>query len=203
VSGEDEVGGGDDSGYLDVAAGRLGKLLVPHGLGEHRADDQVRTADPARGQALAVHGGDQRLDVLAADTTDRLAADGRVDVSAEHRPVGGDAGVRAEMLVQPGGGRVAEQHSPRFRVDEGAGALVVLDLEREVLGLAQVVAEGLLTLTARPAAGRAVADHPLVRAPVPVAAVAALEDSGHGHISRVWSHSSTCRSRNRRYRPTR
>src|SRR5487761_1381003 len=80
------------------------------------------------------------------------------------------------MLVQPDPGCVAEQYSPRFRVDEGAGTLVVLDLEREVLGLAQVVAEGLLTLTARTAAGRAVADHPLVRAAVPVTAVATLED---------------------------
>jgi hypothetical protein len=53
-------------------------------------------------------------------------------------------------------------------------------------GLAQVVAEGLLTLTTRPAAGRAVADHPRVRAAVPVEAVAPLEDLGHGHISRVW-----------------
>ena len=107
------------------------------------------------------------------------------------------------MLVQPGLSRVAEQDPPGLGVDEGAGALIMLDLEGEVLGLAQVAAEGLLALTARPAAGRAVADHPLVRAAVPVAAVAALEDSGHGHISRVWSHSSTCRSRNRRYRPTR
>jgi hypothetical protein len=32
---------------------------------------------------------------------------------------------------------------------------------------------------------------------------AAFEDFGHGHIFRLWSHSSTCRSRNRRYRPTR
>src|SRR5487761_1219226 len=107
------------------------------------------------------------------------------------------------MLVQPDPGCVAEQYSPRFRVDDGAGTPAVLDLEREVLGLAQVAAEGLLTLTARTAAGRAVADHPLVRAAVPVTAVATLEDFGHGHISCVWSHSSTCRSRNRRYRPTR
>ena len=55
------------------------------------------------------------------------------------------------MLVQPGPGRVAEQGPPGLRVDEGAGALVVLDFEGEVLGLAQVIAEGLLALTAGPA----------------------------------------------------
>jgi hypothetical protein len=203
LRGHNEVGRGDDAGEPDADAGRLSELLVPHGLSEHRSDDQVGAADPARGQALAVHGGDERLDVLAADGADRLATDGGVNVSAQYRPVSGDAGVRAEMLVQPGGGCFAEQHSPGFRVDEGAGALVVLDLEREVFRLAQVVAEGLLTLPAGPAASRAVADHPLVRTTVSVAAGAALEDSGHGHISRVWSHSSTCRSRNRRYRPTR
>jgi hypothetical protein len=40
------------------------------------------------------------------------------------------------VMVQPGLGRVAEQHPARFRVHEDVGALVVLDLEREVLGLA-------------------------------------------------------------------
>jgi hypothetical protein len=112
----------------------------------------------------------------------------------------------AEVLVEPGPGRIAEQHPPRLRVDEDVCALVMLDLEREVLGLAQPGAEGLLALAAGPAAGRAVADHPLVRAAFPCffGAGAALEDLGHGgYTSRVWSHSSTCRSRNRRYRPTR
>jgi hypothetical protein len=125
---------------------------------------------------------------------------------AQHRPVGGDAAVGAEVVVEPGPGRVAEQDPPALGVDEDMGALVVLDLEREVLGLAQVVAEGLLALAAGPAAGRAVADHPLVRAAVPCffGARAALEDLGHGgYTSLVWSHSSTCRSRKRRYRPTR
>jgi len=75
----------------------------------------------------------------------------------------------------------------------------------ELSGLAQVIAEGLLALAAGPASCRAVADHPLVRAAVPLAlgAEATLEDLGHGCTSRVWSHSSTCRSRNRRYRSTR
>jgi hypothetical protein len=61
-----------------------------------------------------VHDGDQRLDVLAADCTDRLAADRWVDVGAQHRPLRRDAGVRAEVLVQPGLGRVAKQHPPAF-----------------------------------------------------------------------------------------
>ena len=107
------------------------------------------------------------------------------------------------MLVQPGPGGIAEQDPPGLGVYEDVGTLVVLDLEGEVLGFAQAGAERLLALATGSSAGRAVADHPLVRAAVPVAAVAALEDSGHGHISRVCSHSSTCRSRNRRYRPTR
>jgi hypothetical protein len=84
VSGKDEVSRSDDARQLDAGAGRLGEPLVPHGLGEHRADNQVRAADPARGQALAVHPGDQRLDVLAANGANRLAADRRVDVSAQH-----------------------------------------------------------------------------------------------------------------------
>jgi hypothetical protein len=45
-----------------------------------------------------VHGGDEGLDVLAADGPDRFAADRRVDVGAQHRPVGGNAGVRAKVL---------------------------------------------------------------------------------------------------------
>src|ERR1700722_8810841 len=97
----------------------------------------------------------------------------------------------------------AEQRPARLRVDEHVRLLVMLDLQQEVLGLFQVVAEGLLPLLAGPAALGAVADHPRVRALVPVAAVAALDDAGHaGHASWFWSHSSTCRSRNRRCRPT-
>jgi hypothetical protein len=124
---------------------------------------------------------------------------------AQDRLVGGDAAVGAEVLVEPGPGLGAEQCLPGLRVDEGAGALVVLDLEREVLGLAQVSAEGALALAVGPAASGAVADYPLMRACLPLVfrARAALENLGHGHISRDWNHSSTCRSRNRRYRPTR
>jgi hypothetical protein len=83
--------------------------------------------------------------------------------------------------------------------------LVMFYFEREILGLAQIITEGLLTLAAGPAARRAVPDHPLVSAGLPLVfgAGTALEDLGHGHTSRDWSHSSTCRSRNRRYRPTR
>jgi hypothetical protein len=202
---EDEVGGGDDAGKLNAGAGGLGEFLVADGLGEDGTDDEVGAADPAGGQALAVHAGDEGLDVFAADGADRLAADGGVDVGAQHRPVGGDAAVGAEVLVKPDPGLIAEQCLPGPGIDEGAGALVVLDLEREVLGLAQVIAEGALALATGPAASAAVADHPLVRARLPLVfqARAALEDSGHGHTSRDWSHSSTCRSRNRRYRPTR
>ena len=78
-----------------------------------RADDQVGAADPASRQALAVHPGNECLDVLAADCADRLAADRGVDVSAQHRPVGGNAGLRAQVLVQPRLGGVAEQHPSR------------------------------------------------------------------------------------------
>ncbi len=175
-------------------------------LGEDGADDQVGAADPASRQSLAVHPGDEGLDVLTADGADRLAADGGADVGAQHRSVGRDAGVRTEVLVQPGGGRVAEQHPPRCRVDDNVSALVVLDLEREVLGLAQVAAKRLLALPTGPPAGRPVAHHPLMRTTIPlvIRTGAALEDLGHGgYTSRLWSHSSTCRSRNRRYRPTR
>ena len=73
----------------------------------------------------------------------------------------------------------AERRRPGLGVDEDVGLLVVLDLEQEVLGLAQVVAEGLLPLPARPPALRAVADDPRVRAVVPAAAAAALDDAGH------------------------
>jgi pyruvate/2-oxoglutarate dehydrogenase complex dihydrolipoamide acyltransferase (E2) component len=144
-----------------------GELLVADGLGEHGADDQVGAADPAGGQPFAAHVDDEGLDVLAADDADRLAADRGVDVSAQHRPVGRDAAVGAQVLVQPGLGRGAERRLPGPGVDEDVGALVVLDLEREVLGLAPVIAEGLLALAAGPAAGGAVADHPLVRAVLP------------------------------------
>lgn len=48
------------------------------------------------------------------------------------------------MLIKPDPGRSAEQDPPGLGIYEGTGTLVVLDLEREVLGLAQVVAEGLL-----------------------------------------------------------
>jgi hypothetical protein len=99
-----------------------------------------------------MHPRDEGLDVLAADGADRLDADSGVDVSAQHRPVRGDAGICAEVPVQPGPSRVAEQDPPGLGVDEDMGALVVLDLEREVLGLAQVVAERLLALAAGPAA---------------------------------------------------
>ena len=67
----------------------------------------TRWAQPIRlsdSQPLAVHAGDEGLDVVAADDADRLAADGRVDVGAQHRTVGGDAAVGAEVLVQPGFG---------------------------------------------------------------------------------------------------
>jgi hypothetical protein len=50
-----------------------------------------------------VHGGDQGVNVLAADGPGRLAADGGVDVGAQYGPVGCDAGVRAQVLVQPVG----------------------------------------------------------------------------------------------------
>jgi hypothetical protein len=48
------------------------------------------------------------------------------------------------MLVQPGPGGVAEQDPPSLGVDEDVGALVVLDLEGEVLGFAQAGAGRLL-----------------------------------------------------------
>jgi hypothetical protein len=88
------------------------------------------------------------------------------------------------VLVQPGPGRVAEQHPSGLGVYEDMGALVVLDLEGEVLGLVQVGAEGLLALVAGPAAGRPVAHHPLMRATVPLVfrTGAALEDLGHGGL---------------------
>jgi hypothetical protein len=101
-----------------------------------------------------VHAGDEGLDVLTADSGDRRAADGGVDVGAQHRPVGRDAAVRAEVLIQPGRGLGAEQRLPGPGVDERAGALAVLDLECEILGLTQVIAEGALAPAAGPAAGR-------------------------------------------------
>src|ERR1700722_8276625 len=108
------------------------------------------------------------------------------------------------MVIKPRLGFRAEGYPSGIGVDEDVGLLVVLDLEQEVLGLAQVAAEGLLALPARPPALRAVADDPRVRALAPAVAVAALDDAGHdGHASWFRSHSSTCRSRNRRYRPTR
>ena len=136
-------------------------------------------ADPARGQALAVHRGDDRLDVLPADRADLPVADRGVHVGAEHRLIGTDAAVRAEVVREPGPGFGAERRRPGLGVDEDVGLLVVLDLEQEVLSLAQVVAEGLLPLPARPPAWRAVADDPRVRAVVPAAAAAALDDAGH------------------------
>ena len=63
-----------------------------------------------------------------ADSGDRRAADGGVYVGAQHRPVGGDAALGAKVLVEPGLGLGAEQRLPGPGVDEGAGALVVLDL---------------------------------------------------------------------------
>jgi hypothetical protein len=45
-------------------------------------------------------------------------------------------------------------HLPGLGVNEYLRPLVVLDLDQEVLGLAQVVAEGLLALPARPPAVR-------------------------------------------------
>jgi hypothetical protein len=45
------------------------------------------------------------------------------------------------VLIQPGFGRGAEQSLPGLGVDEYMGALVVLDLEREVLRFAPVGAE--------------------------------------------------------------
>jgi len=205
VGGDDEVRGGDDAGELDARTRRFGELPVADGLGEDGADDQVSAADPAGGQPLAVHPGDQGLDVFAADGPDRLAADRGVDVGAQHRPVGRDAAIGAEVMAEPGLGLGAEQRLPGPWIDEHVRALVMLYLEREVLGLAQVITEGLLALAAGPAARRAVPDYPLVRAGLPLVfgAQASLEDLGHGHTPRDWSHSSTCRSRNRRYRPTR
>jgi hypothetical protein len=50
------------------------------------------------------------------------------------------------------------------RLYPGSPPVRALDLEGEVLGLAQVIAEGLLALAALPAVCSAVADHPLVRA---------------------------------------
>jgi hypothetical protein len=67
-------------------------------------------------QTLVVHPSDERLDVLSADRPDGLTADRRVDVGAQHRLVGGDAGVRAEVLVQPRLGRVARR-AARCRTD--------------------------------------------------------------------------------------
>jgi hypothetical protein len=66
----------------DAGAGRLRNRLVADGLAEHGVDDQVRGSDPARGQALAPHRGDDLLDVLASDDPDRPVSDRRVDVAA-------------------------------------------------------------------------------------------------------------------------
>lgn len=92
------------------------------------------------------------------------------------------------MLVQPGLSCVAEQHPSGSGVDEHAGALVMLDLEGEVLSVAAPArTEGLFALAAGPPAGGAVADHPRMRAarPLVFGAGATLENAGHGpHASR-------------------
>jgi hypothetical protein len=110
----------------------------------------VRLADPARGQALAGHRGDDLLDVLTPDGPDLPVPDRRVHVPAQDRPVADDGAVRAEVVIKPRLGFRAEGDAPGAGVDEDAGLLVVLDLEQEVLGLAQVAAEGLLPLPACP-----------------------------------------------------
>lgn len=177
----------------------LGDLLVPDRFAVDSADDQVGSAYPAGAQAFPPHGRDQPLDVLAADGAEPQRADCRVDVRAEDRPVGGDAAVGAQMLAQPCLCFRLEQGVSCSRIDEDMGALVVFDLQGEVLGVA-LVPERLLAPPPGPPAGRSVADYPGVRARLPLrlGAVTALEDHCHSHTSRDRSHSSTCRSRNRR-----
>src|SRR6266496_2702344 len=172
----------------------------------------IRSPQPCMSQMVAAQSGGSPAATASICACAGMMKSAQTTTPGSWTPVHGDsasflsrtASART-ALIQPGFGLGAEQHLPGLGVDEYAGALVVLDLEREVLGFAPVITEGLLALAAGPASGRAVADHPLVRAALPpvFGAGAAFEDSGHGgYTSRDWSHSSTCRSRNRRYRPT-